>query len=184
MTHQQPCGAEPGGSNWLLLKSALTEYHVFAASKRKRRYSRNIFSLPLNKCNHTPAIPDSKVITTAKRNGTAIPTIGNSVYKGKRRSAGFFAITTAYQKAHRQHRLMLESKKRSIQLYGTTTDNQFRGYFDLARNNYLRLRQLRKARLYREAHSRLSLREWVFFVRARKEHSSPEPRSSHKDNQA
>ena len=43
MTHQQPCGTEPGGSNWLLLKSALVEYHVFAASKRKRRYSRNIF---------------------------------------------------------------------------------------------------------------------------------------------
>jgi hypothetical protein len=43
MTHQQPCGAKPGGSNWLLLKSALVEYHVFTASKRKRRYSRNIF---------------------------------------------------------------------------------------------------------------------------------------------
>ena len=64
---------------------------MFSLQVNEKDVIREIFfSLLLNKCNHTPAIPDSKVITTAKRNGTAIPTIGNSVYKGKRRSAGYF----------------------------------------------------------------------------------------------
>ena len=68
----------------------------------------NIFSLLLDKRNHTPTIPNSKVITTAKRNGMAIPTIGNSTHKGKRCNMGYF--------------------RHSIQLYGTTMDNQFREY--------------------------------------------------------
>ncbi len=50
----------------------------------------NIFSLLLNEHHHTPASPDSKVMTTAKKNGIAIPTIGTSAYKGKRRSMGYF----------------------------------------------------------------------------------------------
>lgn len=55
---------------------------MFSLQVNEKDVIREIFfSLLLNKCNHTPAIPDSKVITTAKRNGTAIPTIGNSVYK-------------------------------------------------------------------------------------------------------
>ena len=50
----------------------------------------NIFLLLLNKRSHTPATPYSKVIITAKKNGIATPTIGNSAYKGKRRNMGYF----------------------------------------------------------------------------------------------
>ena len=72
------------------LEISFNRIPCFRCKQTKKTLFEKVFSLLLNKCNHTPAIPDSKVITTAKRNGTAIPTIGNSVYIGKRRSAGYF----------------------------------------------------------------------------------------------
>lgn len=89
MTHQQPCGAEPGGSKRLLLKSALVEYHVSTPCEgRTCVIQKNILRTLTCIAQYIPANCESAVIITASAKGTAIATTKNSARSGQRLNCG------------------------------------------------------------------------------------------------